>query len=243
MTQKKKLGILGTKVGMTQVFTEDGVRLPVTVVKVVDNVITEKRTLEKDGYSALQLGTGDIREKLLTKPALGNFKKKELDPVRHLVEFRASADDLAEYEVGGKIDLSFLDNIESVDVSGVSKGRGFAGVMKRHNMSGFRATHGTHEYFRHGGSIGMRAKPGKVFKGKRMPGHMGDERVTVKNLHVIRVIPELGVVCLRGAVPGAKGALVEIRPSDHRPKRMKGIGGSEAEVRSKNPMKASKAGR
>jgi large subunit ribosomal protein L3 len=226
---------------MSQVFTEEGVCLPVTVVRIAENVVSEKRTLERDGYSAIQLGAGAIREKRVNQPELGNFKKKGLDPLRHLVEFRVDADAIADLEVGGKLDLSFFDNVESVDVSGTSKGKGFAGVMKRHNMKGFRATHGTHEYFRHGGSIGMRAKPGKVFKGKKMPGRMGNERVTVTNLRVIRVIPELGIVCIRGAIPGPKNGLVEIRPSDHRPRIMHGIGGSSAEVRSKNPMKASKA--
>lgn len=235
------LGLLATKEGMTQMFLEDGVRVPVTVMRVEPNVIIQKKTVEKDGYNALQLGYGDIREKLVNKPATGHFKKAGADLKRHLREVRVTEEELAQYEVGQSIDAEALNEAESLDIAGVSKGRGFAGVMKRHNMKGFQATHGTHEVFRHGGSIGCRAEPGKVFKGKKMPGQMGNARVTVKNLRVIEVDGEEGIIIVRGSVPGAKGALVELHQSSRKVRPLHGIGGAVITERSKNPMKASKA--
>ena len=235
------VSILATKEGMTQMFLEDGVRVPVTVIRVEPNVVIQKKTVEKDGYNALQLGYGSIREKLLSKPEAGHLKKAGGELKRHLREVRVSEEELAQYEVGQAINADVLSDCESLDIAGVSKGRGFAGVMKRHNMAGFRATHGTHEYFRHGGSIGCRAKPGKVFKGKKMPGHMGNARVTVKNLRVIEVDGEEGVVIVRGSVPGPKGGLIELHNSTRRVRPLHGIGGAVITERSKNPMKASKA--
>ncbi|MBL91293.1 MAG: 50S ribosomal protein L3 [Myxococcales bacterium] len=235
------LAVLATKEGMTQMFLEDGVRVPVTVMRVEPNVVVQKKTVEKDGYNALQLGYGDIREKLVTKPEAGHMKKAGVDMKRYLREVRVTEEELAQYEVGQSITAEILAESESLDIAGVSKGRGFAGVMKRHNMKGFRATHGTHEYFRHGGSIGCRAKPGKVFKGKKMPGHMGNARVTVKNLRVIEVDGEEGVVIVRGSIPGPKGGLVELHQSSRKVRPLHGIGGAVITERSKNPMKASKA--
>lgn len=239
------LGILATKAGMTQIFTQEGVRVPVTVLQVLPNKIVQKKTVETDGYVALQLGYGDRREKNLTKPVAGHLKKAGLlDGVgpATLREFRVSEEELAKYNVGDTLGLEVLGEApQSVDVSGTSKGKGFAGVMKRHNMSGFRRTHGTHEYFRHGGSIGCRAQPGKVHKGKRMAGHMGDERVTVLNLNVVQVVPERGLILVRGAVPGSKDSVIELRASTRKANKIPGLA-AEAQVASKNPMKASKAG-
>jgi large subunit ribosomal protein L3 len=236
------MGIMATKVGMTQIFIEDGVRIPVTVLKVEPNVIVAKKTKEKDGYTALQLGYGQIREKLVNMPSKGHFKKANVEATRFLKEFRVSEKELDGYEIGAKIGLEFLEGILSLDITGVSKGKGFAGVMKRHNFSGFPASHGTHEYFRHGGSIGMRAQPGKVLKGKRMAGHMGDEVVMAKNLRVIRIMAEEGLVLVRGAVPGSKNKVVELKASTRTPRLLPGVGGAMLEEASKNPMKASKAG-
>ena len=235
------LGVLATKEGMTQMFLEDGVRVPVTVMRVQPNVVIQKKTTEKDGYNALQLGYGERREKLLSKPEEGHFKKAGTGAKRFLREMRVTEEELSNYEVGQELNADILKDVESLDIAGISKGKGFAGVMKRHNFKGFRATHGTHEYFRHGGSIGCRAEPGKVFKGKKMPGQMGNARVTVQNLRVIEVDAEEGVVIIRGSVPGPKGGLVELLPSSRRVRPLHGIGGAVVTERSKNPMKASKA--
>lgn len=236
-------GFLATKVGMTQVFIDEGVRVPVTVLKVEPNFVVQKRTNDVDGYTAVQIGYGSIREKLVNKPKAGHFKKAGLEPMRHLREFRIDEDELEAFEVGQQVDLASFSEMKSFDATATSKGKGFAGVMKRHNFKGFRATHGTHEYFRHGGSIGCRAKPGKVFKGKKMAGQMGNERVTTINLRVVDFDTENGILLLRGAVPGGKNALVELKPSARMARTILGIGGVQEAQRSKNPMKASKAGR
>jgi large subunit ribosomal protein L3 len=238
---KSGQSLFAEKVGMTQLFLEDGLRVPVTVLLVGDNVITQKRTVENDGYSAIQIGAGAIREKLINRPAAGHFKKANVEPKRHLKEVRLTPEEAQKHNVGDVLGIDLFKDLKAIDVSGVSKGRGTAGVMKRHNMSGFRATHGTHEYFRHGGSIGCRATPGKVHKGKRMAGRMGNERVTVLNLAVVRVDADKKLLFVRGAVPGPDGALVEIYPSRRvaqKGRRMQ----AEQQVASKNPMKASKAG-
>ena len=237
-----KMGLMATKVGMTQIFLDDGVRVPVTVLKLEPNVVVSKKVLEKDGYTALQMGVGSIREKLVNKAKKGLFAKANTEPRRTLREFRVDAAKMDTHELGSSMGLELFEGVVSVDVSGISKGKGFAGVMKRHNFAGFPGSHGTHEYFRHGGSIGMRAKPGKVLKGKRMAGQMGDETITVQNLRVIRVMPEENLLLLRGAVPGAKGKIVRIYPSTRKPKALPGVGGQTLEEGSKNPMKASKAG-
>ncbi len=236
------MGIMATKLGMTQIFIEEGVRVPVTVLKMDPNFVVSKKTMEKDGYTALQLGFGQIRAKLVNKPTKGHFQKANVEPTRFLSEFRVDEKELANYEIGAQIGLEFFEGVLSLDIAGVSKGKGFAGVMKRHNFAGFPASHGTHETFRHGGSIGMRAQPGKVLKGKRMAGHMGDELVTMKNLRVIRIMAEENLILVRGAVPGSKGKVVEIKVSTRKPKALPGVGGATLEEASKNPMKASKAG-
>lgn len=239
---QNKQGLLATKVGMTQLFLEDGVCVPVTVLQIKDNVVINKRTVETDGYDAVQLAYGDVRPKNLTKPKLGLFAKKNVEPKRFLREFRVSSNVLEKFEEGTVASLSWLNEVGSLDVSGVSKGKGFAGVMKRHNFGGYPATHGTHEIRRGGGSIGQCEQPGRVFRGKKMAGHMGNERVTVKNVRIIRFIEDERILCLRGGIPGGKGALVELRISNRKAKIIQGIAGPKEEKALKNPMKASKAG-
>jgi large subunit ribosomal protein L3 len=238
---KHGLGLLATKVGMTQIFTEDGVRIPVTVLQVGKNSVVQKKTMATDGYTAVQIGVGEIREKLVNKPLAGHFKKAGIPATRFLQEFRVDDATLSKLNVGDALTFDHIKAAKSLDVVGTSKGRGTAGVMKRHNMSGFRATHGTHEYFRHGGSIGCRATPGKVHKGKRMSGRMGNENVAVINLSVVKIDEDKGLIFLRGAVPGRPGGLIEVRASTHAAKRGRALR-SEAQILSKNPMKASKAG-
>lgn len=234
-----KHGLLAKKIGMMQLFIEDGMCIPVTVLKVDTNTIVQKKTEEKDGYSSIQLGFGDIREKLVNKAAGGHFKKSNLPFSRFLREFTVSPEEIASYEVGQSLGVKDLESIGSVDISGISKGKGFAGVMKRHNFRGFSRSHGTHESFRGGGSIGCRERPGKVFKGQKMAGHMGNERVTVKNLRIVKILEEEMILCVRGAVPGPKNGLVEIRVSNRKARAIPGVVVQEEEV-SKNPMKASK---
>ena len=168
------LGILATKVGMTQLFMEDGLRVAVTVLQAVGNTVVAKKTAQNDGYSAVQVGHGERAEKNLSKAVLGHYKKQGVAPKRTLREFRVDEKAAGAVNVGDALGLAVLNGAKSVDCSGITKGRGTAGVMKRHKMSGFQASHGTHEYFRHGGSIGMRATPGKVHPGKRMSGRMGN---------------------------------------------------------------------
>ncbi|QQG34984.1 MAG: 50S ribosomal protein L3 [Deltaproteobacteria bacterium] len=236
------LGLIAKKVGMIQMFLKEGVRVPVTVVQVSPNKVVNKNTKHGCGYSALQLGAGEIRRKLLNKAREGYFKSRGIgNPLRHLKEFRVSDSLLEKYNIGDLIGIDMLQGIMSVDVSAISKGKGFSGVMKRHNFSGFPRTHGTHEYFRHGGSIGMRAKPGKVFKGKKMAGQMGNERVTICNLRVMGLIEEKEVVLVRGSVPGARGATIEIYPSNRKARPVINLRGAAAKEGTKNPMKASKA--
>jgi large subunit ribosomal protein L3 len=235
------LGILAKKIGMTQLFLEDGLCVAVTVLQVEKNTIVQKKTVANDGYNALQVGTGTVREKLRNKPELGHFAKHNVGPQRLLREFRVDDATAGKLNTGDAVGFDLIKDAKSLDISGTSKGKGTAGVMKRHNMSGFRATHGTHEYFRHGGSIGCRATPGKVHKGKRMSGRMGDERVTVQNLMLVQVDEEKGLIFVRGAVPGAKQGYVEVRASTHNAKRGKALRDA-AQIASKNPMKASKAG-
>lgn len=238
---QKKQGLLATKVGMTQLFLEDGALVPVTVLAIKDNVVVNKRSKTKDGYNAIQIAYEDIREKLLSKPKLGLFKKKNISPKRHLREFLVSESALDSFSEGENASLSWLNEVTSVDVSGVSKGKGFAGVMKRHNFGGFPATHGTHETRRSGGSIGQCEIPGRVFRGKKMAGHMGNEKVTIKNVRIIRFMEDEKILCLRGAVPGGKGALIAITMSNRKAKVIKSVAGPKEEKGLKNPMKASKA--
>ncbi len=202
-------GILGRKVGMTQVFREDGTAVPVTVVEAGPCYVTGVRTPERDGYRAVQLGFGAAKSKHLTKGQLGHLARAGAPHVRHLRELRAAADD--EYSLGDKVLVDVFEPGERVDVEGRSKGRGFAGVVKRWGFAGGPRTHGQSDRERAPGSIGACATPGKVFKGKKMPGHMGNRRTTIQNLEVVLVDPERNLLAVRGSVPGPKGGLVLVK--------------------------------
>lgn len=202
-------GILGQKLGMTQVFTEDGRAVPVTVIAAGPCRVVQVRTPERDGYSAVQLGYGERRR--TTKGLAGHFDKAGVDPARHLVEVRT--DDASSYELGQEIKADVFQPGERADVIGVSKGKGFAGVMKRHGFGGLGASHGTERKHRSPGAIGACATPSRVFRGMRMAGHMGHQRVTVLNLEVVEADAERGLLLLKGAVPGPEGGLVMIRTS------------------------------
>ena len=202
-------GLIGKKLGMTQVFGEGGERLPVTVVEMGPCVVTQVRTAERDHYNAVQVGFGDARKKLQNKAAEGHLAASGKGPFRTLAEFRV--DDPSKYQLGQEVKISDVFSVgDVVDVTGVTKGRGFSGVMRRHHFGGHRATHGTHESFRGAGGIGACAYPGRVFKGKKMAGQMGDKRRTIQNLSVIDVREEDNVLLVRGPVPGARGAEVVI---------------------------------
>jgi len=210
-------GLIGKKIGMTQLFGADGSVIPVTVIETGPCVVIQKKETARDGYNALQLGFGAKKGQRVNKPEQGHLKKGGKGAFQVLREFRS--EDLSQYEVGQEIKLSDLFKAgDRVDVSGTSKGRGFAGVIKRWSFGGFPASHGTHEYFRHGGSIGNRSFPGRVFKGKRMAGHWGDEKVSVQNLEVMDVRAEGSLLLVRGAVPGSKGGVLLIRRTVKRSK-------------------------
>ena len=206
-------GLIGKKVGMTQVFTEEGNFVPVTVVDVSSCIVVGKRTPEKDKYSAVMLGFGEVREKSLTRAMAGVFKKNGAALRRHLKEFRISAEEAAALNVGDQLKADLFQKGQRVDVTGTTKGRGFQGVMKRWSFAGFRDSHGTHEYFRHPGAVGQRKTPGRVYPNKKMPGHYGVETVTTQNLTVVEVDAEKGLVLIKGAIPGHTDGIVYIRPS------------------------------
>lgn len=201
--------LLGRKLGMTQVWDEDGRLVPVTVVQVEKNVVTSVRSDETDGYQAVQIGFGAIDERKVTKPLAGHFAKAGVTPRRHLAEFRTS--DANEYSLGQELAADTFEVGSLVDVSGNTKGKGFAGVMKRHGFKGVSASHGAHRNHRKPGSIGACATPGRIFKGLRMAGRMGNVRRTILNLTVQAVDVEKGLVVLSGAIPGPKGGIVMIR--------------------------------
>jgi len=203
-------GIIGRKLGMTQVFSEEGRVIPVTVVEAGPCTVTQVKTVEKEGYDAVQLGYGKVKERKLNKPQMGHFQSKGLEPMRHLAEIRV--DDPSSYRVGQEITVSLFSKGERVDVTGKSKGKGFAGVVKRHGFGGGPGSHGAH-FHRAPGSIGACATPSRVFRGSRMPGRMGAERVTALNLEVVDVKPERNLLLLKGSVPGPNGALVIVRES------------------------------
>jgi len=202
-------GLLGEKLGMTQVFDENNRIVPVTVVKAGPCVVTQVRTPEVDGYSAVQIGFGEIDPRKVNKPEGGHFAKAGVTPRRHLVELRTK--DASTYTVGQELTAELLDGLATVDVIGTSKGKGFAGVMKRHGFKGLGASHGTQRKHRSPGSIGGCATPGRVFKGTRMSGRMGSDRVTTQNLLVHKVDAENGVLLIKGAIPGRNGGLVTVR--------------------------------
>ncbi len=213
-------GILGAKLGMTQVWDENNRVVPVTVVKAGPCVVTQVRTPEKDGYSAVQLGYGAINPRKVNKPVGGHFAKAGVAPRRYLVEIRTS--DASEYELGSEVTVESFTAGQRVDVTGTTKGKGFAGVMKRHGFRGLRASHGVERKHRSPGSIGGCATPGRVFKGLRMAGRMGGERYTVQNLTIHAVDPENSLLLIKGAVPGPKGGLVLIRTAAKAPLRKGG---------------------
>jgi large subunit ribosomal protein L3 len=202
-------GLLGTKLGMTQVWDENNRVVPVTVVAATTNVVTQIRQPETDGYNAIQVGFGEIAGRKVTKPVAGQFAKAGTTPRRHLVEIRTA--DAASYTVGQELSVETFASGDVIDVTGTSKGKGFAGTMKRHGFAGVSASHGAHRNHRKPGSIGACATPGRVFKGVRMAGHMGTDTVTTQNLTVHAVDAEKGLILLKGAVPGPKGGLLVLR--------------------------------
>ena len=205
-----KKAILTTKVGMTQVFSEDGVLTPVTVLQAGPCVVTQVKTVENDGYSAVQVGFGDIREKLVNKPKKGHFAKAGVTAKRFLKEFRL--EDAESYTLGQEIKADIFAAGDHIDATAVSKGKGFQGAIKRHGQSRGPMAHGS-KYHRHAGSNGSATTPGRVFKGKHMPGHMGAVRVTVQNLEVVSVDAEKNLILVKGAVPGPKKSLVMLKES------------------------------
>ena len=201
-------GLIGKKVGMTSVFSAEGKNVPCTVIEAGPCVVTQVKTIEKDGYAALQLGFSEAKEKNTTKPLMGHFKKAGTTPKRKLVEFSGYDVD---YKLGAVIDVNLFEGIEYVDVIGTTKGKGFQGVVRRHGFGGVgQATHGQHNRARKPGSIGACSTPARVFKGMRMGGQMGGNRVTMQNLQVLKVIPENNLLLVKGSIPGARGSYVII---------------------------------
>ncbi len=209
--------LLGTKLGMSQMFSETGERIPVTLVEAGPVIVVQVKTGAADGYDALQLGYGQRKTSFKSKPLQGHFKKAGIRPTRALRESRVTAAEASQFKAGDRISLDqVFSKGDIIDVIGTSRGRGFAGVMKRHGFRGKNQTHGTHEAKRHGGSIGMHTEPGKVWKGQGMAGHYGAERVTVIGLEVIDVRPAENLIVIRGGLPGAPRSLVTIQASKRR---------------------------
>ena len=203
-----KKAILATKVGMTQIFNENGVLIPVTVLQATPNVVTQIKTVENDGYAAVQVGYGDIREVLVNKPRKGHFAKAGVANKRFLREFKF--ENAADYTVGQEIKANIFAEGDKIDVTGISKGKGFQGAIKRHGLSRGPMKHGS-KYHRHAGSNGAATTPGRVFKGKHMPGHMGAVKVTVQNLEVVRVDADNNLLLVKGAVPGSKKSMIVLK--------------------------------
>ncbi len=201
-------GILGKKLGMTRIFTQDGQWIDVTLVQAGPCVVIQRKTEKKDGYEAVQVGFDEIKPKRCTKPLKGHFEKAGVPPKRFLKEFRVEVDN--PLKPGDEIKLDIFKVGDRVDISGKSKGKGFAGVVKRHGYSGGPGTHGSN-FHRRPGSIGQSAYPAEVYKGKGLPGHMGNVRVTVQNLEVVDIVPEKNLIVIRGSIPGSNGGLVEIK--------------------------------
>ena len=214
MSLSNSLGLLGRKVGMMSLFTDDGDAVPVTVVDVSNNRVTQVKTQENDGYVALQVTFGSRKASRVTKPAAGHLAKAGVEAGEIIQEFRVSADAAAKYPAGASVPVSAVFSVgQKVDVQGISIGKGFAGTIKRHNMSSQRASHGNSRSHNVPGSIGMAQDPGRVFPGKRMTGHMGDETVTTQNLDVVRIDEARQLLLIRGAVPGSAGGFVTVRPA------------------------------
>lgn len=208
-TTRNVKGLLGTKLGMTQVWDENHNLIPVTVVQVDSNVVTQLRNADRDGYAAVQIGYGQIDPRKVTKPLAGHFEAAGVTPRRHVVELRTA--DADTYSLGQELAVDVFESGQKVDVVGTSKGKGFAGVMKRHGFHGASASHGAHKNHRKPGSIGGASTPGRVFQGQRMAGRMGNERVTTMNLTVHGVDAEKNLLLIKGAVPGARGRVVLVR--------------------------------
>jgi large subunit ribosomal protein L3 len=204
-------GIIGRKLGMTQIFGDNGNVIPVTVIEVGPCAITQIKTKEKEGYNALQLGFIKKKPQRVNRPLTGHFQKSGTGPFYVLKEFRV--DETAGYQVGQEVTLDTFQVGDFVDITGTSKGKGFSGVIKRHGFKGFPGSHGTHEYFRHGGSIGSNTFPGRTFKGKRMPGLFGNSRVTVQNFKIVNITRERNLLLVRGAIPGSINSIVVIKES------------------------------
>ncbi len=224
--------IIGKKVGMTQIFEENGRVIPVTVIEAGPCVVAQKKTIEKDGYNSVQLAFGDVAERKLSKPELGHLKKAGVSAKRHLKEFKL--DNASELEVGAEIKAGVFAAGDHIDVTGTSKGHGFEGSVKRHGTHVQKNSHGGGPVHRHSGSMGACSTPSRIFKGKNMPGHMGAEQVTIQNLDVVKVDEELNMIVVRGAIPGPKGGLVYLKSTVKTIKVAKGDAGI-----SKNPQKAS----
>jgi len=202
--------LMGKKVGMTRIFTDDGRSVPVTLVEVGPCYVVQRKTVDRDGYDAIQIGFGVRREKSCTKPELGHFKNASVEPCRFLREFRVSSD--AAYETGDVLKADLFQPGDRIDVTGTSKGKGFQGVIKRHGHGGGPGGHGSH-FHRAPGSIGQCADPAKVFKGVKLPGQMGDKRITTQNLEIMSVDPEKNLVAVKGSLPGAAGGMVILKKS------------------------------
>ncbi len=207
------LGLIGRKVGMTRIFTEEGASIPVTVLEVVPNRVTQIKTVESDGYTGLQVAYGERRASRINKALTGHYAKAGVAAGAGIKEFNVSADVLSGYQVGGNVTVEIFSAGQMVDVTGTSIGKGFAGAIKRHNFSSNRASHGNSRSHNVPGSIGMAQDPGRVFPGKRMPGHLGDVKVTTQNLEVVRVDVERNLLLIKGAIPGSKGGDVVVRPA------------------------------
>lgn len=203
--------LIGKKIGMTQIFDEKGKVVPVTVVEAGPCVVSQVKTVETDGYTAIQMGYGDVKPKHVTKPLQGHFKKADVAPKRVLKEFRF--DDCSAYELGQVIKADVFETGDKVDVTGKSKGKGYAGVIKRWNFARLKESHGTGPNARHGGSMGACSSPSRVWKGKKMAGHLGAEKVTVQNLAVVKIDVEDNLIAIKGAIPGANGGYVVIKDS------------------------------
>jgi large subunit ribosomal protein L3 len=237
------MGLIGRKLGMTQIFHEDGTALGCTALAIGPCVVTAQRTKEKHGYSAVQLGFEEKALRLLKRPQAGYFKKAGIEKAPAVLrEVRLDAADAGKYEVGKVLKAEeIFKSGDVVDVVGVTKGKGYQGVMKRHKMAGDSMTHGTHEFFRHGGSIGCRLTPGRVHKGKRMSGLMGNVKQTASDLVIVSVLGDKGVVLVKGAVPGPANGLVLLKGSTKDVKKYI-VPRPQKETEAKNPMKASKKG-
>ena len=235
-----KKAIIGKKVGMTQIFDEAGHVIPVTVIEAGPCTVVQKKTAEKDGYEAVQLGYEDVAEKKLTKPELGHLKKAGVSAKKVLKEFQLK--NAADLNVGDEVKVDTFAEGDHVDVTGISKGKGYAGVVKRHGAHRLKESHGTGPVHRHAGSMGSGTDPSRIFKGKIGAGHMGAEQVTVMNLDVVKVDSELGIIAVRGAIPGPKGGLVFVRNTAKTIIEKKGAAGISAnpqKASGRNPQKAS----